>query len=576
MISAGCQAATILLAIGISSVVAYVSHDRDIQMSAGLTVTSIGVTGTLLLDLGSLFWGENLALVAGEMITGSLIVLGWVYLIAHYTDNEWAVRDRRIVVVALPMAATAVVYLVEALYAVSGGGGGLLVQDLAAWDSGFTLYSYLLTSLTIVALVVRFRNERPIYRRRAALLALAPLPPALIAATYILGVNPLSSDLTPAGYAMTTLIALVALEKYDLLEIVPLARETTVNNIEDAVIAVTDDGTIASINDPGKEMLYVTDAVVGRDIRDGLGGWPPVVDAVRNGDEEQLRIDDTHVKVSLTPIETEGTRLGTVVQLKDVTEQVERTKELREKQRELERKNEQLDEFARVVSHDIRNPLTIAKGHLDMVADEVENERSIAMIADAHDRIESIAEDVLERARQGRQVAETTDVDFVAVARSARDTTAISEANFECAGPSIVEADPARLQQLLENLFRNAVEHGSTSHPSHASEDASEHGSEAVSVRVGPLDDEQGFYVEDDGPGIPEAERDRVFEYGYTHSDDGTGLGLNIVESIAEAHGWEVRVVEGRDGGARFEFATGETGSDGERIARDTLGRTTL
>lgn len=97
-------------------------------------------------------------------------------------------------------------------------------------------------------------------------------------------------------------------------------------------------------------------------------------------------------------------------------------------------------------------------------------------------------------------------------------------------------ADRSRLRQLLENLFRNAVEHGG----------------DDVTVTVGELD--HGFYVEDDGPGIPEEDREEVFETGYSTSDEGTGLGLCIVKEIIEAHDWEIRVIEGTDGGVRFEI----------------------
>jgi signal transduction histidine kinase len=74
-----------------------------------------------------------------------------------------------------------------------------------------------------------------------------------------------------------------------------------------------------------------------------------------------------------------------------------------------------------------------------------------------------------------------------------------------------------------------------------------------VTVTVGPLDDGSGFYVADDGPGVPEAERERVFEFGHSGSD-GTGFGLAIVRGIAEAHGWRVSLTESESGGARFEF----------------------
>ncbi len=75
-----------------------------------------------------------------------------------------------------------------------------------------------------------------------------------------------------------------------------------------------------------------------------------------------------------------------------------------------------------------------------------------------------------------------------------------------------------------------------------------------MTVRVGPLSDDSGFFVADDGQGIPADEREQVFEKGYTTSTEGTGLGLRIVNEIATAHGGEVTVTESEDGGARFEI----------------------
>jgi signal transduction histidine kinase len=99
-----------------------------------------------------------------------------------------------------------------------------------------------------------------------------------------------------------------------------------------------------------------------------------------------------------------------------------------------------------------------------------------------------------------------------------------------------VYADESRLMQLFENLSGNAVEHGGSD----------------VAVTVGNLDD--GFYIEDDGCGIPNNEYDDVFTPGYSNSEDGTGFGLSIVKQIVAAHGWEIRLTEGTAGGARFEI----------------------
>ncbi|MFB6164366.1 MAG: sensor histidine kinase, partial [Haloarculaceae archaeon] len=106
-------------------------------------------------------------------------------------------------------------------------------------------------------------------------------------------------------------------------------------------------------------------------------------------------------------------------------------------------------------------------------------------------------------------------------------------------------------------------EHGSTSPDSQARQDAVEHDSTSpsnaedasVTVWIGALED--GFYVEDDGPGIPPDERAEVFDPGYTTATRGTGFGLHIVEQIAEAHDWDASITSGRAGGARFEFHTG-------------------
>ncbi|MFC6730481.1 sensor histidine kinase, partial [Natronoarchaeum mannanilyticum] len=124
-----------------------------------------------------------------------------------------------------------------------------------------------------------------------------------------------------------------------------------------------------------------------------------------------------------------------------------------------------------------------------------------------------------------------------------------------------VAADRDRLLELLENLFRNAVEHGSTSPDSQARQDAIEHAHSAddpVTITVGPL--ESGFFVEDDGPGIPDSEKETVFEQGYTNADDGTGFGLYIVRTLADAHDWAVELADADPTGARFEITGVERG----------------
>ncbi|MFC7020731.1 MULTISPECIES: PAS domain S-box protein [Haloarcula] len=211
--------------------------------------------------------------------------------------------------------------------------------------------------------------------------------------------------------------------------------------------------------------------------------------------------------------------------------------ERNEYRRELERKNDRLEKFASVVSHDLRNPLTVATGHLELAQDECEcgAEGHLASVRDALDRSQALVDDLLALARHGDEVGEQSDVDLAALVADSWESVDAADARLEVASLPVVRADERRLKQLLENLLRNAVEHGG----------------DDVTVRVGGLAD--GFFVADDGSGVPEGERERVFETGYTTDEDGTGFGLSIVTDIVEAHDWEIRVSESDGGGARFD-----------------------
>jgi signal transduction histidine kinase len=213
----------------------------------------------------------------------------------------------------------------------------------------------------------------------------------------------------------------------------------------------------------------------------------------------------------------------------DITDQKRREQRLR-------RQNERLDEFASVVSHDLRNPLNVARMRTELVAEDCDSDH-VEAVEDAHERMETLIEDILTLAREGEGMADTGVVDVGKLARQAWHAVQTHGAALITPGEAVIRADPTRLQELLENLFTNAVEHGGRD----------------VTVRVGMLADGSGFYVEDDGSGLPDADPDQVFEPGYSTAEDGTGFGLSIVREVADAHGWTVRATNGADGGARFE-----------------------
>jgi PAS domain S-box-containing protein len=215
-----------------------------------------------------------------------------------------------------------------------------------------------------------------------------------------------------------------------------------------------------------------------------------------------------------------------------------------ERERQLARQNERLNDFASIVSHDLRNPINVASSHLELARLSEEPGENLDKIEQSLFRMESLIEDILARAR-GDEEMEKEQLSLGKAAQQAWESVDTETATLKLDGDAHFTADPDRIQQLFENLFRNAVEHAGP-------EADSTQGTDGVTIRVGTTED--GFYVADDGPGIPEDQRDEIFQQGVTHATEGTGYGLAIVADIADGHGWEVGVTDSAEGGARFEI----------------------
>jgi len=288
--------------------------------------------------------------------------------------------------------------------------------------------------------------------------------------------------------------------------------------------------------------------------------------------DDTVLVHDVHTK--LLPLE-DGEFAGTIHAIRDITRR-------RHYRRELERQNERLEEFATVVSHDLRNPLNVAQGHLErlephlheLLPDSVDDGRaadgdaddledgygpSVGAIRRALDRMDELIDNLLSLARHGQSVDDPEPVELSSLVRDAWEVVDTADAPLECSVDAVVSADEGRARALFENLFRNAIEHGGPD----------------VTVTVGRLEDEAagrpskiGFYVADDGPGL-ETDADEIFEFGRTTTADGTGFGLAIVEGIAEAHGWTV-TAESDETGTRFEVRGVTVPEDGARSTKST------
>jgi PAS domain S-box-containing protein len=661
------------------------------------------VLALFVVSLGSVVWASAAlvqvsttaldVMVLAEQVTyvgTPIVVVGWFVFTLSYADaDDW---------LTVPIVGSILAVLgAGTLLAVTNGYHQLLWAAPQVVDYGsFSSLTYEKTTayylFVATALGVAFAGigqlssfmftSRTLYRSQMAALIVAAVAPVLVSLWVILGLGPHPTvEVAPIGFTVSVLAFTFAIERYQLLDLEPVARRRVVEHMQEGYLVIDDAARVVDLNPAAKRFLDLDRDAIGTDVRTVCPDVAQLVDAeAADGTEVAVDAgaDRRYLRVFHTAVTEAEERLGGLVVLRDVTEQrsverryqelIERGSDLiavidergrityaspsherilgidpddlegrtgldivhpddeetalaqferlvdapaepirfeyriadgdgewrvleaigrnlldnpsvrglivnsrdvtarKRRERELERQTERLEDFANVVSHDLRNPLEIARLHL-REARRTGDEESFETVADAHERIETIISDVLELARQDRSVGETQQVALSHVADEAWQTVETDTASFSVTGDHRVEADPERLRRLFENLFRNAIEHAGPD----------------VAVSVGPLGD-GGFYVADDGPGLPADRLEAVFESGVTTGESGTGFGLPIVRQIAQAHGWRVRATNdgadespalpdgatggGRDdessdgdGGARFEFRPDGTAS---------------
>lgn len=202
-------------------------------------------------------------------------------------------------------------------------------------------------------------------------------------------------------------------------------------------------------------------------------------------------------------------------------------------QDKLQEKNEQLEAFAGFISHDLRNPLSIAQGYLDMELKQTESE-NLQKVKNAHDRIDGLITNLLDLTQTADLIQDTEQFALEEIATDSWRNIQTHDSELQVQTEKEVSANYDKLLNVFENLYKNAIEHNEDS----------------VTITVG--DTPSGFYIQDTGEGVG---TDNIFEYGVSGSGS-TGLGLSIVQKIVEAHNWEIELDSSYTDGARFVITT--------------------
>lgn len=338
------------------------------------------------------------------------------------------------------------------------------------------------------------------------------------------------------GLVLTGVLFLSAIIVTDLEYITPIARKKVLETIPSAVLVIDKQKNIIDINKRFKEIFeFKKGEIIGSKLEDILSekqNITDISDKITNGKVSILEINNRIFKVESTELKDKKNNLvGYVSLFYDITDQKKR-------EEKLEKQNKKLDEFAGILSHDLRNPLNVAQLNLELAKKENPS-KNHKQIKENLDRMENMINNLLSLTRQGKTVSDKQKVSIKKIIDSSWNNLETKQTKLEIKTDlGEINADPNMLKRLFSNLLSNAIEHTEPN----------------SKITIGKLKNNKGFYIEDDGPGIKKEKREKIFQKGYSETTKGTGLGLQIVKNIVNAHGWTINITEGKKGGARFEI----------------------
>jgi len=526
--------------------------------------------------------GPTLAAVNLRYLFTDVVTIAWFLLAFEYVRRRRiGRRSRWLWLFAFPLLSQAVIWLFpEYVFTFRYVDSiGVFHAEFGAWFYVQALFSYVLVVAGLALFLDDFRNAQGIRRSQTGVLFVGALIPFVANILFVAGITPYPDlDLTPLAFLVTTALFAWALFRYRLLELLPIARRTVLDQMEDAVVTLDDDDRVVDINATALALFGVSEnAAVGTPGRAFFSDFPEMVDQFELTTDVDTEITVTrdgethHFHLQISPVRSESDLVeGRVIVLRDVTE-------LKEREQELDLLKQVL---SRVLRHNIRNDVSVVNGYAEEIARQTTGDP--AALAG---KIQAKSDDIATRSQKASTIERVLTSDSERVTHDLANVVdeAVEQVRHTVEGFTVTrDVDPdcqvralPTLPVALANLVENSVEHGasadSRAHPdsTRATGDRPtdpEHGSTAASraredvvghaegalpeVRISATCNEETVTLEvrDDGPGIPEAEL-RVFEdREETPLQHSSGVGLWLVVLIVRRSGGEVRFETDDDG----------------------------
>ncbi len=559
----------LLLAAGISGILTFSAwrHRQRARtgpfmlLTAAVTFWSLGYVIQLSrtpLD-AKLFW-TNL-----QYMGITAVPVAWLLFTLQYTGHERWINRHTLVLLAIEPLLTLLVaftnpqhHLFRTQVRIITQGSFLALTaeyGVAFWIHA--VYSYVLLLMGNVILIRAYMHAPRLYRRQTTALLIAGLTPWVSNALYLADRSPLRPlDITPFAFTVTVMALGWGVLRLQLLDVVPVARATVIEEMQDGVIVLDERDRVVDINPTAQEIVGRADVeIVGQPAQELFAAYPDLIAHYHTTDNAQDEVIltvggcDRIYDLRISPLSGRRPhRLGRLIVLREITAE-------RRVAAEREHLIAELDAFSHTVAHDLKTPLTAMIASTELLEKQSIHkldpgeQRILQLLVHSSHKMNNIVDELLLLAgvRRAEEI-KTAPLDMAPIVTEAQRRLAylIETHKAEILTPDqwpVAWGYAAWVEEVWVNYLSNAIKYGGE--PPHV---------EMGAERIG---DSVHFWVRDNGEGLTEAAQTRLFtpftRLGQVKAE-GHGLGLSIVQRIVSRLHGEVNVDSELGAGSTFGF----------------------
>lgn len=526
------------------------------MVSCGLWATAAGIDMMGAVLQWKLIWVR----VVYTGIAGT--ILFWTLFVLAFTQHDSRVsRSATVLLSIVPVCMLLTVFTIghhslfyRNLHLAQSHGLTILDKEYGPAFLIWAGYAY----LAIVAgsfILIRAALLSPrLFRGQTFMLILGALFPAIANVLYVTGHNIVEPfDPSSLAFSITGIFVAYGIRTYRFLNIAPVALDLVFRNVNAGVLILDQRAQILDLNPAAERILSChADQVIGKSLLNSFPEHRDLMIQFRDvmNVKTEIQVLGGIYELQLTPLTSRGKSAGRIILLYDITE---RKRAVEERERLIG----ELDAYASTVAHDLKSPLTTIIGYMDYMKEygkgkKMEDmQKQIAAVSESSHKMVSIINELLflSRIRGEKDVPKSTiDMASVILSAVARLSALIERSKAEVSVPSDWPCGlghPPWVEEIWINYLSNAIKYGGS----------------PPRVELGADSAQNGFHrywVQDNGEGLSEQERDSLFVEFYRlerhESSEGHGLGLSIVKRIAEKMGGQAGAEPANPKGTRFYF----------------------